>query len=327
MRPLNCIILMLILFNITNGNLVKNLNESIIDTYYVKDYIINPHNFNYTLNPKDKVCNSPDVNILVYVHSSPKNFKNRQFARETWSNRFLFPNIRTIFMMGLTHDSRVNNLLEYEFGEYGDIVQENFLDTYRNLTYKAIMALKWIKDYCPNVDYIVKLDEDILVNTFALLEYIGELEANEFTNEKTIMCYRWRKAKVNRNNATKWFVNSNEIKENVYLDYCAGAAYIFTPDLPALYFNFSQYVRFFWIDDYYITGQLRTYSNTTLIGIESKFVMRAARSSEFYTNVNRIIFGHFTKKINEFVKIWQKILQINEIELTENKILKRKFNS
>jgi hypothetical protein len=326
-----CYIIFVIIFiKHTNGKLVKNLNTSSkgdfkIDTYYVKDYIINSHNYTYIFNPGKNICHNQNVKILIYIHSSPKNFKNRQFVRETWSNRVLFPNIRTVFMMGLTNDLNVNNLLKYEYGEYGDIVQENFLDTYRNLTLKAIMALKWIKDYCPNVNYIVKLDEDILMNTFALLEFIEELETKDFKNEKTIMCHRWRKAKVSRNKASKWFVTHDEIKENVYLDYCAGAAYIFTPDLPAIYFNFSQYIRFFWIDDYYITGQIRTLTNTTLTGIESKFVMRANRSSEFYTHGNKIIFGHFTKKINEFSRIWKKILHMNDIELPESKILRHRI--
>jgi beta-1,3-galactosyltransferase 1 len=292
-----------------------------IDTYNVNNTIVNSHNYTYTLNPEKRICYNQNVNILIYIHSSPKNFKYRQFVRETWSNRVLFPNIRTVFMMGLTNDSQVNNLLIYEFNEYGDIVQENFLDTYRNLTIKAVMALKWIKDYCPNVYYIVKLDEDVLMNTFALLDYVDELKTQKFKIENTIMCFIWSKAMVQRKNTSKWFVTYDEIKADIYFDYCAGAAYILTPDLAALYFNISQYVKFFWIDDYYITGKIRTLSNTTLINIESKFLLSESSSHEFYTLDNRIIFGHFTKKINEFYRIWQKILQMNDIYLPESKIL------
>jgi beta-1,3-galactosyltransferase 1 len=283
-----------------------------IDTrYYINDYIINPHNFTYTFNPGKIVCNSENVNILIYIHSSPKNFRNRKFVRETWSSKILFPNIRTVFMMGLTHDSLVNDLLKHEFDEYHDIVQENFLDTHRNLTLKALMAFKWIKDYCSNVNYIVKLDEDTLMNTFALLEYIEELETRDFEREKMIMCYVWRKIEANLNNESKLLVLYDEVKKDAHLDYCVGAAYIFTSNLPALYFNLSQYANFFWVDNYYITGQIRALTDTTIIDIRSRFVMNASRSDEFYTLGNRIIFGHFTENVSDFYRIWHKILQMN----------------
>jgi hypothetical protein len=331
MRLIYYTIFMMIFINHANGKFeinnftISSKEDSKIDKYYFKDIIINSHNYTYILNPQKIICHNQNVKILIYVHSSPKNFKNRQFVREAWSNRVLFPNIRTVFMMGSTNDSNINKLLKYEYGEYSDIVQENFLDTYRNLSLKAIMALKWVKDFCQNAKYIVKLDEDILINTFALLKFIDEIEAKDFKNEKTILCKTLKNTKVLRNKASKWFVTYDEIKENVYLDYCAGAAYILTTDLPAIYYNLSQYVRLFWIDDYYITGQIRTLTNTTLTGIESKFVWSAKRSDEFYTNGNLIIFGHFTKKINEFSRIWKRILDMNFVELPESKILRHKI--
>jgi beta-1,3-galactosyltransferase 1 len=315
------IFFIIIIFEHTINNL-KNENLK-IDECYINDSIINSHNYTYTLNPEKRICYDQNVNILIYIHSSPKNFKYRQFVRETWSNRVLFPNIRTVFMMGLANDSQVNNLLVYEYNEYGDIVQKDFLDTYRNLTIKALMALKWIKDYCPNINYIVKLDEDVLMNTFALLDYVDELKTQKFKIENTIMCYTWSKAVVQHNNTSKWFVTYDEINADIYLDYCAGAAFILTPDLAPLYFNLSQYVKFFWIDDYYITGQIRSLTNTTLISITSKFIMKESSSNEFYTLGNQIIFGHFTKRINEFYRVWQKILQMNNIKLSESKILRR----
>jgi beta-1,3-galactosyltransferase 2 len=239
----------------------SNINLK-IDKYNVEDYVINSHNFTYTLNPGQSVCFNQDVRILIYIHSSPKNLKYRQFVRETWSNSILFPNIRTVFTMGLTSDLNVNGLLKSESDEYHDIVQEDFFDSYGNLTIKALMAFKWIKDYCSNVDYIVKLDEDILMNTFALLDCVDELDSHDFKKENTIMCYLWKKAIVNKSEKSKWFVTNDDIQADIYLDYCAGAAYIFTPDLAGLYFNLSQLVNFFLIDDYYITGRVRSLTST-----------------------------------------------------------------
>lgn len=292
----------------------KPVKSLVIDSDFVKKHVINPHNFEFILNPKNSVCNDPMTNILAFVHSTPKRLKNRQFIRETWSNRVLFPNLRTVFMMGSSNDSIINSLLQFEFDQYGDIVQENFLDTYRNLTYKAIMALKWIKEYCTNVDYIVKLDEDILMNTFALFDYLREIDAYKFSRQKAILCHRIMNSRMDRDSSQKWFVTYNEIRGDVYRDYCAGAAYIFTPDLPAVYYNLSFYVPFFWLDDYYVTGRLRNHTNTRLLGIESKYIFSEKETDKFFNNGNKIIFGHFTKKNDKLYKIWKKILLINQVK-------------
>ena len=38
--------------------------------------------------------------------------------------------------------------LEVEAGEFGDIVQEGFVDSYTNLTVKSLMLLKWFRQNC-----------------------------------------------------------------------------------------------------------------------------------------------------------------------------------
>lgn len=52
---------------------------------------------------------------------------------------------------------------------YGDIVQEDFVDSYRNLTHKAIMALRWVSQNCQNAKLILKADDDIFINIFKLV--------------------------------------------------------------------------------------------------------------------------------------------------------------
>ena len=40
------------------------------------------------------------------------------------------------------------------------------------------MALKWINDYCKNAKFILKTDDDIIVNTFALIKNLKLLKIN-----------------------------------------------------------------------------------------------------------------------------------------------------
>lgn len=163
---------------------------------YIKKRIVNKHDFKYILNPGYEICkpfNNQPVFLLVYVHSAPYNFKRRLSLRETWTRRSMFRDMRLVFMMGNTEetDEKTRELLKLEYEIYKDIVQETFLDAYRNLTYKGIMAMKWVAEYCHNSRFILKVDDDILSNIFILLRHLNSLDKHDIANNNTIMCLVW----------------------------------------------------------------------------------------------------------------------------------------
>ncbi|OWK13712.1 hypothetical protein Celaphus_00017365 [Cervus elaphus hippelaphus] len=62
---------------------------------------------------------------------------------------------------------------------YGDIIRQDFLDTYSNLTLKTIMAFRWATEFCPSARYIMKTDTDVFVNTGNLVKYVLNLNHSE----------------------------------------------------------------------------------------------------------------------------------------------------
>lgn len=101
---------------------------------------VNGHDFKYILNPRTFVCGEDhgvDVTVLVYVHSTPENFKRRLSIRETWARRSMFKDLRIVFMLGRTHNQVAKKSLSLEAQYYNDIVMEDFDDSYKNLTYKG----------------------------------------------------------------------------------------------------------------------------------------------------------------------------------------------
>jgi len=170
--------------------------NTIVTQYNVSSSIVNPHDFTYILNPEFQVCGhknarEPPVYLLIYVHTTPKNLKRRLSIRETWARRSMFRDIRIVFMMGRTDELKTKHLIDLEANTYNDIVQEDFLDSYRNLTYKGIMAMKWISTYCNKTKYILKVDDDIITNTFVILRHLNSLEKYEIYQEKSVMCLVW----------------------------------------------------------------------------------------------------------------------------------------
>jgi beta-1,3-galactosyltransferase 1 len=123
----------------------------------------------------------------------------------------------------------------------------------RNLTLKAVAASRWTAVYCKRANYILKADDDVFVNVFTLMRYIYHLFASG-SRSRLIHCRIWKHAPVVR--VGKWAVSSNHRSAAFYPDYCAGLAYIQTGDVARALYRMSLRIRFFWIDDVYMTGDL-----------------------------------------------------------------------
>lgn len=95
--------------------------------------------FDYVLEPGDEICATDEPLLLVvYVHSAIENLHRRESIRSTWGSRSIFgKHLRVLFMLGSTLNPELMKGVQFEFDTYHDIVQQTFLDTYRNLTYKG----------------------------------------------------------------------------------------------------------------------------------------------------------------------------------------------
>jgi hypothetical protein len=186
--------------NISNISTSTTTEAPLTNPHYPRKHIVNPHNFSFILNPGYSLCNTSksSVYILVYVHTKPSNYKRRTIIRETWATQTLFPDLRLVFMIGKTLDANIMKAIAYEHEIYQDIVQEDFLDSYKNLTYKGVMALKWISIYCSKIKYILKVDDDIVVNTFTLINHLKFLDKHTPNRQNTILCLLWESMGVIR---------------------------------------------------------------------------------------------------------------------------------
>lgn len=319
---LNHLFLTLIILILNNQIILRTNCQAVqpkapvTDENFVKNYIVNRHDFEYVLNPKHDICKPAEdgskIFVLVYVHTAPENFKRRLSLRETWAKRSMFRDLRIVFMMGYVEDVKIRNQLALESNVYNDIVQENFKDSYRNLTYKGIMAMKWISEFCPNSKYILKVDDDIISNVFILLRHLSSLDDHKIIKEKTIMCLVWVGMVVMRDKGSKWYLSPEEFKNDRYGKYCSGSAYILTNDLPKQMYFTSQYVKFFWVDDYYMTGMLAHGVNVTYEFFNSLYIISnglveqrfLSKQTSSYT-----VFGHLPGTLNKIYTLWDFILK------------------
>jgi hypothetical protein len=170
---------------------------------------VHPHPFKYIINSLD-ICGTDPVFLLIYVHTAPDHYKRRQVIRQTWGNIRQYSDvIRVVFVMGVANVSRnaskpLQDALYFEHEQYMDIVQEDFLDTYHNLTYKGVAALKWISLNCRQAVFLLKTDDDIFVNMYSLLRHMKQMSKNPSNLKGLLMCAVWYGMPVMRTG--KWKV-------------------------------------------------------------------------------------------------------------------------
>ncbi|XP_023241869.1 beta-1,3-galactosyltransferase 1-like [Centruroides sculpturatus] len=260
---------------------------------------IHPHPYKFILN-NDNLCSNDSFTLLILVCSSVKNYEQRKTIRETWgslaTNTFnKNEDFRMAFLIGAAENDTSSKLLE-ESKRHNDIIQEDFIDSYNNLTLKSVMLLKWVKNYCPNVRYILKTDDDMYINVQNLIASLKRLG----TRSRILFGVLFRKAKPDRNPNSKWYVPKAQFSGTVFPDYLSGTAYAMTRDSVDPLFNSSLETSFMVMEDVYITGLCAQSAGVKRLGIKGfTHGKRAVSGCSFLNSIT----GHHVS-VKDMRKIW-----------------------
>ena len=222
---------------------------------------VNEYRHNAVLVPSD-LCR-PDTFMVILVHSSPTNVDRREAIRMTWGDAVLkgtWPstsqqNVSTIsrlclaFVLGLHANESVNRAVRQEHARYNDIVQGDFIDHYHNMTLKSLLDLKVVDERCPAVLYLLKSDDDMVIN----LPYLVDILATRRLTRSFMGPYN-PGSRVYREGV--WKLTLEEFPFAVYPPYESGSAYVITGDLIHELFVTAEYVPHIFVDDVYVTGIL-----------------------------------------------------------------------
>ncbi|KAL1435359.1 hypothetical protein MTO96_032367 [Rhipicephalus appendiculatus] len=121
--------------------------------------------FDYLINPRHVCPTDAQVDYLFLVLSAPEYVDRRNVIRRTWAKDVRRSSAnRVLFLVGKPGTAKLQDALELESLGYGDIVQEDFSDTYRNLSLKSVMLLRWASLHCRQARFVVKIDDDCFPN-------------------------------------------------------------------------------------------------------------------------------------------------------------------
>ncbi|KAL3216326.1 hypothetical protein MRX96_051211 [Rhipicephalus microplus] len=127
-----------------------------------------------------------------------------------------------VFLLGATPYQEVQRKVSAEHDIYGDVVQGDFVDSYENLTYKSVMLLRLAREKCSDTDFVLKIDDDVLLSVWDLA-----VIANSLVGIKHSMWgYLYRGFRPHRNVASKWYVSRDKYGPDTYPDFLSGTGYL-----------------------------------------------------------------------------------------------------
>ncbi|KAM6923131.1 N-acetyllactosaminide beta-1,3-N-acetylglucosaminyltransferase 2 isoform 1-T1 [Lycodopsis pacificus] len=225
-----------------------------------KDFLIFMHCRSYPIMvDQPDVCKEPPF-LLLAVKSLAPHFDRRQAIRQSWGRAGVVANrtVVTVFLLGNAtpgdHHPDLSGMLRYESVRHRDIVQWDYRDSFFNLTVKEVLFLEWIQNRCAGARFVFKGDDDVFVNTFRILDFLGGLsepKARDLFVGDVIT-----NAGPHRDKKVKYFIPES-LYVGMYPPYAGGGGYLYSGDIAARLRNVSRQVALYPIDDVYTGMCLR----------------------------------------------------------------------
>ena len=231
--------------------------------------------------------------LFVAVMVRPSGFDRRDVIRKTWYRDFTGKHssqTQLRFFVG-THglSKELLNTLQNEQALNHDIVMlDQFVDSYKNLTRKTMLTMKWTAQNV-NFTYYLKCDDD----SYPLLHrIIAELQQRRQVNRLYwghFFVYHYVKHK-GKNIDRDWFLTDQ------YTPFAIGGAYILSGDLVHLIVGLEQCVQYYPNEDVSIGLWLAPYQ------IERKHDYRFCRRSQYCLRSTIMFLGRSKKQLLSIAK-------------------------
>lgn len=237
---------------------IEQMKRELNDSVLLNNFMFPARRIGRYLLLDPNLCKSVDpIDIVIIVHTAPANLQKRQRIRDSFAKSSLFRpfDVRVAFLLGKTANKTLERILWMEHARYNDTVMGDFDDHYHNLSLKGVMGFRWVSQYCSNSGFVLKIDDDILVNMFKLLySFLNHMSGKK----KSIFCNLWHSGSMPILRQGKWKVEPHVFSSRTTFpyDYCSGFLVLMTSDLMKPMYEASLTTPFFWIDDIYLFGML-----------------------------------------------------------------------
>ncbi|XP_072005625.1 beta-1,3-galactosyltransferase 2-like isoform X2 [Engystomops pustulosus] len=270
-----------------------------------------PYPYRFLVNQPEK-CLTRRPFLVLLVMAESYDVKARDSIRKTWGNLSNYEDvdILRIFLVGISPlmTGTIQKLLEEESTIYGDIVQQDFLDTYNNLTLKTLMGMEWVTKFCPNASYVMKIDSDVFLNVNYLVHHLLHPELPPQSNYITGFIVRY--TGPIRDVHSKWYVNEGVYPGDTYPPYPSGPGYVFSVDMARKIYEVAQNILVFGIEDAFVGICLYKLKISPTNSPENVFRVQKINYNP-KTFCNLVIVHHY--KGDDLIQVWDDFWMVRTI--------------
>lgn len=123
--------------------------------------------------------------------------------------------------MGLSDNETMSSVTN-EAKMFNDIIVEDFVDSYMNLTVKTAFAMKQFLWHFKDSTYFLKIDDDVLLNPENLYKYLND----ESVPKDAIIGRRGLSIKPHRDRESKWYTPHWLYGNDSFPQYIDGPIYL-----------------------------------------------------------------------------------------------------
>ncbi|XP_071089068.1 beta-1,3-galactosyltransferase 1-like [Haliotis cracherodii] len=264
--------------------IVRDAHPVTLTDYFIpREEVVNPFPNKYVIKPKN-MCDDPPF-LVIMVCSVHSHTNVRDAIRDTWGSvghGSAWPGsdvrlqVKILFLFGKVKMPSMEYLIHRESKTYNDVLQGDFTDSYKNLTLKTLMGLRFVANTCPGAEYVLKADEDTFTHVQLLYQFLRTVQP-----VNSVIGHIYTTSPVRRHGI--WAVSFEMYPYHDYPYYASGNTYVLSRDVIGCISNTSGYLPYLPIEDVFVTGVMGVVCRATLVDLEgfTYWIQRAPEPEDF----------------------------------------------
>ena len=226
---------------IYNSNFVPHLTREVYSEGYVLD------------NKDACDVKEKEILLLIIVISAPEHFAHREAIRSSWGASSQYKHTVTLFLVGLPEDPATRTRVEEENAAHGDVVLNNIIDHYENLSLKTLSAFHWFQTFCRRAEFLLKVDDDMFVQVDKILEKVRKLLDIDPVPRVILgnVSSGWKPV---RNPRSKYLITESQYPAEKYPDFVTGPSYLVSRRALAEILPAAMELKYLHLEDVFLTG-------------------------------------------------------------------------
>ncbi|KAH9366294.1 hypothetical protein HPB48_010291 [Haemaphysalis longicornis] len=110
--------------------------------------------------------------------------------------------------------------------------------------------VRWSSEYCLGAQFVLKIDDDMLLNVWGLADRVRRLHGVN----QTMWGMVTHELEPHRNRTSKWYVSAREYRNSSYPAFLSGPSYLLSGDCAPLLLGGSAAVPYLHLEDVFLTG-------------------------------------------------------------------------